>query len=276
MLTHLQYFIPQHLLSRIAGKLANSSQPWIKNFLIKRFIKAYPVDMSIAVHENPEDYPTFNEFFIRRLKQNLRPIISGEENIVCPVDGVVSEIGTLNKNQLVQAKNFYFDLETLLGGDKELAQVFYEGNFVTFYLAPKDYHRVHMPLSGQLNKIIYVPGKLFSVNHSTSENIPNLYSRNERVITLFHTKAGPMAVIFVGALLVGSIQMAWMEKSLRDNKIRLITEENAINLNKGAELGYFKMGSTVLILFANKKMKWLSGIKKNLSVKLGQLLGNVL
>jgi phosphatidylserine decarboxylase len=271
----LQKLIPQHLFSRGMGWLAQIRTPWIKNWMIHRFIRIYQVDMSAAIIENPESYPDFNHFFIRELKPSLRPIATDENGIISPVDGSIAQIGKVSKNQLLQAKGFYFDLETLLGGDSALAQLFYDGSFTTIYLAPRDYHRVHMPLTGKLVKSIYLPGKLFSVNKMTSEIIPELYARNERLVTLFDTTAGPMAVILVGAMIVGNIQTVWMNKPVRSNKPEITLPSTEIHLQKGAELGHFTLGSTVIVLFGKNKTTWSNEIHAESIVKIGQLLGNI-
>ena len=275
---YAQYLLPQHLLTSLMGCVAESQHPWFKNRLIHRFIKTYKVDMSEAAIENPEAYPTFNNFFIRQLKPGLRPIVQEVQAIASPADGTIAQIGQIHKNQLLQAKNFYFDLDTLLGGDSELTSTFYNGSFATLYLAPHNYHRVHMPLSGRLEKTIYVPGKLFSVNRITSSIIPQLYARNERLIALFATPAGPMAVILVGAIIVGSIQTVWMQQPMRTK--RIITEifsnkSDKIELNKGDELGHFQLGSTVILLFAQNKITWAPALTSTATIKFGQFLGKI-
>lgn len=273
---YLQYITPQRLLTVTMGWLARIRRPLrLKNWMINHFIKKYRVDMSAAILEDPTTYPDFNHFFIRHLKPALRPIVSGENNIASPVDGNIAQIGNINKNQLLQAKNFYFDLETLLGGDKELAQLFYDGSFATLYLAPRDYHRIHMPLSGSLVKSIYIPGKLFSVNRMTSELIPNLYSRNERLVTIFDTAAGPMAVILVGAMIVGSIQTVWMKQPIRSSHIQT-DSLTQLDLATGAELGHFKLGSTVILLYGKNKVEWNPSCHVDLTIKFGQLFGKVI
>lgn len=269
----IQYLLPHHLLAKFMGWLAECRTPWFKNFFIKRFIKRYNVDMTIAMVEDPDAYPTFNQFFIRQLKPQIRPIAAGEKDIACPVDGVIAQLGAVNKNQLLQAKYVYYDLETLLGGDTTLVQSFYDGSFITLYLAPNNYHRVHMPLSGKLQKTVYVPGSLFSVNRMTSDIIPNLYTRNERLISIFDTEAGSMAVILVGAMFVGSIQTVWMNAPVRASQKHTEIYPNHPVLTKGAELGHFKMGSTVIILYQKDKTAWLPSLHSNSSVELGQILG---
>ena len=188
----------------------------------------------------------------------------------------ISQLGSISKNQLLQAKDFYYDLETLLGGDPALSSLFYDGSFATLYLAPRDYHRVHMPLTGNLVKSIYIPGKLFSVNKMTSEIIPELYAQNERLVTLFNTTAGPMAVVLVGAMIVGNIQTVWMNEPVRSNKSQISLPSAEIHLRKGAELGYFTLGSTVIVLFGKNKAVWSNAIHAESNVKVGQLLGNII
>lgn len=273
---YMQYLLPHHMLTAIMGWLAHIRTPRIKNWMIRRFIKKYSVDMSLAMTGDLTQYPDFNRFFIRQLKPQLRPITTVPNAIASPVDGTIAQIGTLNKNQLLQAKGFYFNLETLLGGDTELANTFYNGSFATLYLAPRDYHRVHMPLTGTLTKSIFVPGKLFSVNKMTSEFIPSLYSRNERLITVFDTAAGPMIVILVGAMIVGSIQAIWMDQPIKLKQIQTTTHVPKIHLQTGDELGQFQLGSTVIILFQKNKIHWIPSFKHDSLVQFGQILGKMI
>ena len=205
----LQYCAPQKTLSRFVGILANCRWVWFKNWAIKRLIRKYHVDKSEALLENLDDYPTFNSFFTRRLKPELRPIAAGDKTIISPVDGCISQIGKIDGDTIFQAKKFHFSTTSLLGGSIEDAQLFHQGQFATVYLAPRDYHRVHMPLTGTLIKSTYIPGQLFSVNQFTTQSVPNLFARNERLYCLFETAAGPMAVILAGAMLVSSIKTVW-------------------------------------------------------------------
>lgn len=273
---YIQYLLPQHLISRSAGMLANSKNPSIKNTFIKKFIQLYKIDMAEAVIENPDNYANFNDFFIRYLKPELRMIDQAPQMIVCPADGKIAEAGNINKQLLLQAKGQYFDLTGLLGGDQALAKHFENGQFATVYLAPNNYHRVHMPISGELIKTIYIPGKLFSVNRMTSDLIPQLYSRNERFVAIFETAIGPVAIILVGAMIVGSMQTVWMKEPIRGNQIISETPGDRIVLEKGAELGHFKLGSTVIMLFGKDQMKWLPAVQTDVSVKFGQALGEIL
>lgn len=270
---YLQYFYPQHALTEVAGKFAESTSPTLKNLLIDRFISMYKVDMQSALISNPHDYATFNEFFTRKLKPELRPI-AANPSIASPVDGCVVQVGTINDTQLLQAKSFYFDLNTLLGNEEAQAKQFIDGSFATFYLAPRDYHRVHMPYTGRLLQTIYIPGKLFSVNNNSANYIPRLFTRNERIICFFETELGPMTVILVGAMIVGSMQMVWQKTALRSDHI--ITQqfaEQSLNFNKGEELGMFKLGSTVIVLFSKDKVVWSTNLKPNSHVNFGSEIG---
>lgn len=273
MLAYIQYILPQYGLTYVMGKMADWRTPWLKNYFIRRFIKTYDIDVSSADIQDLSQYPTFNSFFIRTLKAELRPIIAGEANVASPVDGAISQIGKIHKNQLLQIKHCYFDLESLLGGDTKLASTFYDGSFATLYLAPQNYHRVHMPLSGRLEKTIYVPGKLFSVNQDTSAYIPNLYSRNERLISIFSTQAGTLAVILVGAMIVGSIETVWLSSPVRSKKLTTTPYPQEISLLKGAELGRFKLGSTVILLFEKNQIEWNPALTSGSFIHFGQLIG---
>ena len=205
-----QYVTPQLAVSRLAGRLADSeSTPALKNRVIKWFIGRYGVNMSEAAEPDFTAYPTFNAFFTRALKPGARTIDPAPETLTSPVDGAISQIGQISTDRVFQAKGQSFSLTELLGGDDERAEPFREGEFATIYLSPKDYHRIHMPMAGTLKEMVYVPGKLFSVNPVTAENVPNLFARNERVACLFDTEAGPMAMVLVGAMIVGSVETTW-------------------------------------------------------------------
>jgi len=273
--TRYQSLLPQHSLSRFAGWIANCKQPWIKNRLIHGFIRHYQVDMTLAREENPNRYINFNHFFTRSLKTEMRPISSDTRDIVSPVDGTISQIGHIKKNQLIQAKKVNYNLQALLGGSAKIATQFQGGEFATFYLAPQDYHRVHIPYSGELKEMIYVPGRLFSVDDQTTKELPNLFVRNERVITLFSSSIGPMAVILVGAMLVGSISITWegvIVPALKRHIYHWHYLDNKISLLKGQEIGQFQLGSTVIILFAPNRMKWLTELSGK-KMKFGECIG---
>lgn len=273
-LTYLQYLLPQHCLSTLAGYLANIQEPRIKNMMINKFIKTYQIDMQAAAKQNANDYPTFNDFFIRLLKDGSRPIAPDIDQIVSPADGVIAQLGNINQDLLVQAKNMYFTLNSLLAYDMQSVDRYNGGKFATIYLAPHNYHRVHMPLTGKLIKTIYVPGKLFSVNKMTSSLIPNLYSRNERLICEFETAAGPMAVILVGALIVGSMQTTWMSEPMKNRKIITTQYPEGKVFEKGSEIGHFKLGSTVIILFGKDRSSWKTDIYPDLTLQYGEYIGN--
>lgn len=271
-----QYLAPQRALTAIAGWFGECRWVWLKNYLIHYFITRYDIDVDAALSARIEDYPNFNSFFTRQLKPELRPITQEPHAIASPVDGCVSQIGSIEDHSLLQAKGVHFDLTTLLGGFEQHAQPFRGGNFATLYLAPKDYHRVHMPLTGQLCETIYIPGSLFSVNQKTTLAVPHLFARNERLVCLFETTIGPMAIILVGAMLVGSINTVWGQTPPFARKI--VTQSyksDGITLEHGAELGHFKMGSTVIILFPKNKITWRQDIFENSIVQYGQLLGNI-
>jgi len=235
--------------------------------------------MSIAEQENPDDYKSFNAFFTRKIKKGVRKKITDDNFILSPIDGAISQIGYINKYQLLQAKNKNYTLEQLLGGDSDLADDFLNGSFATLYLSPRDYHRIHMPVTGRLIKSIYVPGNLFPVNQIGVENVEQLFSRNERFISIFETRLGLMAQIMIGAVLVGSMETVWLGEITPSKKRELtVTEytENPIKLNQGEEFGRFNMGSTVILLFQKEKLLWLPDIKKDHPIEVGQLLANTI
>ena len=280
----LQKALPHHFISRGAHYIAESEQSWIKNQLISLFIKYFKVNMQEAEEENPVLYESFNAFFTRKLKVDVRPLPDKKSAIISPVDGTVSQIGDITENnRIIQAKKHHYNLNELLGDNRELSQKFRAGRFATIYLAPKDYHRVHMPVTGTLRKMIHVPGRLFSVNQVTADHIPNLFARNERVIFLFDTAVGPLAMIMVGAMVVGSVETVW--HGTVTPKHRGITtydyyapaqikKQEKITLQLGEEVGCFKLGSTVIMLFAKESMRWLDNISANSTVQMGQVIGD--
>lgn len=272
-LVSLQYLIPQHLLSRLVGLLANCRWMWLKNLMIDWFIKHYQVDMSIAEKPHGKNYATFNEFFVRKLKANTRPISAEPGDIISPVDGVLNQWGEIAQGKLIQAKGFDYSLDALLARSK-FTQNFREGQFMTLYLSPKDYHRVHMPLDGELLEMVYVPGSLFAVNQATTCQIPAVFAKNERVLCMFETSRGKMAVILVGAMLVASINTAWAGK-VTPNKNKSIKSEcyEGVKLQQGEEMGYFSMGSTVIVLFEPQKVCWEASLVLDQSIKYGQKIG---
>ncbi|HEC84926.1 MAG: phosphatidylserine decarboxylase [Candidatus Parabeggiatoa sp. nov. 2] len=272
LLTLPQYLIPQHLLSRLILKLTRLQMGAVTHWAIRRFIKHYSVDMNVAQSPEVRDYASFNQFFTRVLKPTARPLAEAE--IISPVDAVISQIGQIDNGSLLQAKGRYFQLNELLGGHAKMVNLFKQGLFCTLYLSPKDYHRIHTPATGRLTDMIYVPGRLFSVNQRTSRVVPNLFARNERVICLFETEFGPMALILVGALFVGSIETVWAG-TVAPNRLSQIehwrySEEMAQILHRGAEMGRFNMGSTVIVLLDANHLAWLSSLPAQTKVLMGQ------
>lgn len=274
----LQYLIPQHALSRAAGWLANTSIKWIKDPFTRWFVKRYDIDMSEAVETDPCAYSSFNNFFTRALKEGARPIDAEENSIVFPADGAISQLGDIRHGRVFQAKGQDYSLVELLGGDAELAKPFQDGKFATVYLSPKDYHRVHMPLTGTLKTMIHVPGDLFSVNDVTAENVPRLFSRNERAVCLFDTEAGPMAVILVGAMIVASIETVWAGQVAPVAKTVSTTHygsQKDIKLEKGEEMGRFKLGSTAIVLFGPEVMDWDQALQAASPTRMGEAMGKL-
>lgn len=266
----LQYPLPQHALSRLTGRFAQCDKPWVKNTLINAFIKRFNVDMSQAQEPSPSAYPTFNDFFTRALKPDARPL---GEGVLSPADGTLSQYGRLTTaGKLVQAKGHTYSAETLLGGDKTLADEFLDGSFATVYLSPRDYHRVHMPVTGTLREMIYVPGRLFSVNQATANYVPGLFARNERLVCIFDTEHGPMAMVLVGAMIVAAIETVWSGQvtPLSGHPQRMRFGQPVV-LEKGAEMGRFKLGSTVVMCFA--KPVTFDNHSLGTNVQMGQTLG---
>ncbi|WP_339648924.1 archaetidylserine decarboxylase [Halopseudomonas pelagia] len=272
-----QYLLPQHLLSRLAGCLANCTWAWVKNPFIGWFIKRYGVDMQEAEQTDPLAFACFNDFFTRALKPGARPLAPELDSILCPADGTISQLGKIEHGRLFQAKGQSFSVLELLGGNPEHAALFQGGEFATVYLSPKDYHRVHMPCGGTLTDMVYIPGKLFSVNQITAENVPELFARNERVACLFDTNHGPMAVVLVGAMIVASVETVWA--GLVAPPTRQLKAERygqaAPTLERGAEMGRFKLGSTAIVLFGPGHAAWDPAMRAGAAVSMGQALGKL-
>ena len=270
-----QYLLPQHGVSRLILAATRVRTRWFKDWIIRGFLKLYRVDMTEAVETDPYRYATFNEFFTRALKDGARAIAGEDDVIACPVDGFVSEAGTIDQDRLLQAKGRYYRLTELLAA-QPWASRFEGGSFATIYLAPFNYHRVHMPLRGKLRETVFVPGRLFSVNAVTAQHVPGLFARNERVLTLFDTAFGQFALVLVGALNVGSMATVWAG-DITPAARRVIAKVPAppTMLEKGAELGRFNMGSTVILLFEPNRARWLSEVHAGSTVRLGQPLGVV-
>ena len=273
----IQYPLPHHLLSKLMYLVTRCQWSPLKNALIRFVIKRFDVDMSIAADPEPTNYRHFNEFFTRPLKSDARPIAAEPNAIACPVDGAISQLGPIRDGRIFQAKGHDYSLKTLLGGIDHLHERFSDGQFATIYLSPRDYHRIHMPLSGTLTETVYVPGRLFSVNPATTRAIPGLFARNERLVTIYETEYGPMAVILVGAIFVAGIETIWSgnygDKTFRH--FEHLSRDNLpdLTLEKGAEMGRFNMGSTVIVLFGPNQMEWSAALQADRAVSMGQLLG---
>ena len=272
-----QYIMPQHGLTAFAGCVANVKNSRVKNYIIHRFIKKYGVNMGEALIEDPEAYACFNDFFIRHLKPECRPL--AQADILSPVDGCVSEIGMINEGQLVQAKGREYSVEELLACDKTTAEQYVQGKFATLYLSPKDYHRIHMPIKAELKSMTYIPGALFSVQPTTARVVPKLFARNERLAVFFETKTGPMAMVLVGAAIVGAIGTSWHGDLKRAKKTVHFDYTNG-SLDKvfaqGEEMGFFKLGSTVVLLFANgEKVQWRKNLTAGSAIRFGEAIGDI-
>lgn len=270
----LQYVLPKHLITLFAGKFANHRGGSLTTTVIAWFVKRYHVNMDEAENSDIGSYTTFNDFFTRQLKQGVRPF--AQTAFICPVDGTISQFGNIKINQIFQAKNHYYSTLALVAGNVPLASHFENGNFVCLYLSPKDYHRIHMPCDGILKSMIYVPGDLFSVNPITAENLPNLFARNERVVCEFDSANGKLAIVLVGATIVGSIATVWHGViSPRSKEIRRWNYSGQeITLKQGEEMGRFLLGSTVVILFEKNAIQFNTEWQPALSIRLGEMMGD--
>jgi phosphatidylserine decarboxylase len=270
------YPLPHHAVSRLTFWLTRIRTPWFKNLLIRAFSAHFAVDWSEALYQRPEDYVHFNDFFTRALRDGARPIEADATAVICPADGHISQIGAIDEDAVFQAKGHQFSVTTLLGGDSSRAQQFRNGSFATVYLSPRDYHRVHMPLTGRLRETVYVPGRLFSVAPHTTRTVPGLFARNERLVSMFDTDAGPMAMVLVGAINVAAIETVWAGLVTPPPRKQIEVknhQEAGITLERGAEMGRFNMGSTVILLFADKRVDWQQGLRAEQPVQMGQRLG---
>ena len=275
----LNHILPKKALTELAGWGASRRGGWLTKAVIDAFVWFYKVDMAEASKPHTGSYRTFNDFFVRPLKEGARPVDPDASLLALPCDGAISQLGRITGDQIFQAKGHYYTLQALLAGNDELAEKFIDGEFVTTYLAPRDYHRVHMPCNGILREMIYVPGDLYSVNPLTARNIPNLFARNERVICVFDTDHGPMVQILVGATIVGSIETVWAgtvtpprEGVIKRWRYPSAEHDGAVVLLKGQEMGRFKLGSTVINLFAPDRIKLAESLEAESKTRLGQPL----
>ncbi|MDN3399535.1 archaetidylserine decarboxylase [Psychrobacter sp. APC 3426] len=271
LFTTLQQLVPQQQLSKVAGRLAASRHPYVKRTFIRSFAKAYNVSLDEYERQSLNAYESFNDFFTRELKEDARPIDATGHGIVSPADGIISQLGQIDDHKLLQAKGRYYDVGQLLA-DSEDGSYFADGSFATVYLAPSNYHRVHMPFSGTLTKTRYVPGTLFSVNNTTAANVPDLFARNERLVCLFDTAYGKAAVVMVGAMIVAGIETVATGKITRTEDIQ--EADHDMKLEKGDELGRFYLGSTaIVVLPKGAEAAWQDSMQANSVVQMGQLLG---
>jgi len=273
LLASLFYILPHHAISWLMFKLARIRWAPLKNFIIRSYTNLNPVKMHEAVEEDMFAYESLNAFFTRALKPECRPFDDDEKNWLCPVDGSVSQAQAINDGRIFQAKGQEYSLLELVGGNKELEKVFKNGQFATLYLSPRDYHRIHMPATGTLKHMQYIPGRLFSVATYVVDNIPRLFARNERCVCYFETEQGPMAMILIGAINVSAIETVWHGLITSDAKKikRFDYSEKNIVLNRGEEMGRFNLGSTVIVL-ATDEMKIDSAMTAEAEIKLGQCL----
>ena len=273
-----QYLIPQHLLSHGMHWLTRRQAGWLKDAVISRFIRSFDVDMQQAIQADARRYPTFNAFFTRALRPEARPICDAADSIASPVDGTVSQLGSIENGRLFQAKGHDFGLTDLLGGQASDSAVFENGSFATLYLSPKDYHRIHIPLDARLQRMIYIPGRLFAVKPSTVRSVPGLFARNERVVCLFESSAGPMAVVLVGAIFVGSIETVWSgELTPAPRRIPAAWDyhDEQTEFRKGDEIARFNMGSTAILLFGPGRCNWDTALAPGSTVRMGEQVATI-
>ena len=268
----LQYLLPQRLLTRIAGALARNET--LAGLLIRLFIRRYRVDMSEARNPDPASYRSFNEFFTRPLKAGARPLEQQESTVLCPADGALSQSGTIGET-LVQAKGIEFATASLLGGDESLARELVGGSFMTIYLSPRDYHRVHLPLAGKLLRSRYIPGKLFSVNDASTALIPGLFRRNERLVSVFDGDCGRFVLIMVGAMIVAGIRTVWDEAGSPGKPEQSFADRDLI-FAAGEEVGRFQLGSTVILLFPPGAVEFEAGLAPGDSLRMGRSIGRII
>ncbi|MCG7897405.1 MAG: archaetidylserine decarboxylase [Candidatus Thiodiazotropha weberae] len=277
----LQYLLPHHFLSALMHKLTRVELKPVKDMIIRSIVDWYNVNLQEAMESDPSRYRSFNDFFTRALRPDARPVTQLAHEIASPADGTLSQAGDIESGYLFQAKGHDYALFELLGGDQEMTSLFEEGHFATIYLSPRDYHRLHMPLAGKLRKMVHVPGRLFSVNETTCRKVPRLFARNERVICLFDTEAGPMAMILVGAIFVSSIETVWAG-TVTPTRLRVSSwdynqqqQPDSVDLEKGEEMGRFNMGSTVILLFGKDAVEWSETFTPGSPVKMGRAIAEL-
>ncbi|MDP2370814.1 archaetidylserine decarboxylase [Rhodoferax sp.] len=270
-----QYLLPKQALTVLAGKAAGARAGKLTTAVINWFIQRYGVNMAEAANPDTASYATFNEFFTRELKANARPL--APTDLICPVDGAISQFGVIERDQIFQAKGHHYSTTALVGGDAALGAQFVDGSFATLYLSPRDYHRIHMPCDGRLLRMVYVPGALFSVNPTTARGVPGLFARNERVVCVFESAHGPFVLTLVGATIVGSMATVWhgVVNPPRPGKVREWRyEDQPIELKQGQEVGRFLLGSTVVMLFPNKPIRFNPAWSAGRAIRLGESMAD--
>lgn len=271
-----QYLLPKQALTRLAGRLAAAEAGTLTTSVIRWFVGRYGVDMNEAAEPDIAAYKSFNEFFTRPLKAGARPL--ADADFLCPVDGAISQFGAIERDQIFQAKGHSYSTTALLGGDRELAARFENGQFATLYLSPRDYHRIHMPCAGRLTRMIHVPGALFSVNPTTARGVPGLFARNERVVCIFEGEHGPFALVLVGATIVGSMATVW-QGTINPPRPGVVREwrydgDTTVNLEKGQEMGRFLLGSTVVMAFPRSCLQFNPDWAPARAIRMGEAMGS--
>ena len=270
-----QYLLPKQALTALAGRIASAQGGKMTTRLIEWFVARYQVNMLEAANPDAASYLTFNEFFTRALKKGARPLARAD--LICPVDGAISQFGSIAQDQIFQAKGHHYSTTALVGGDAALAEKFKDGHFATLYLSPRDYHRIHMPCDGRLTRMIYVPGALFSVNPTTARGVPGLFARNERVVCVFESPRGPFVLTLVGATIVGSMATVWhgVVNPPRTSQVREWTyDDKPVLLAQGQEMGRFLLGSTVVMLFPRGPLLFNAAWAPGRTIRLGEEMGN--
>lgn len=269
-----QYLLPKQALTTLAGRVACAQDGRFTPQLMRWFVRRYGVNMEEALNPNLASYKSFNDFFTRALREGARPL--ADSDFICPVDGAISQFGAIEHDQIIQAKGHRYSTTALVGGDRTLAAQFEHGSFATLYLSPRDYHRIHMPCDGRLQRMIYVPGALFSVNPTTARGVPGLFARNERVVCVFESAHGPFVLVLVGATIVGSMATVWhgVVNPPRSRKVwELRYDDREIVLKKGEEMGRFLLGSTVVMLFPRGVIEFNPEWTAARAIRMGEAMG---
>lgn len=269
-----QYLLPKQALTRLMGALAGMEGGALTTRVIRWFVRRYGVDMAEAADPDVRNYASFNDFFTRALKVGARPLAHGD--LLCPVDGSISQFGPIEDDQIFQAKGHRYSTTALLGGDAAMAQRFRNGHFATLYLSPRDYHRIHMPCAGTLVRMVHVPGALFSVNPTTARGVPGLFARNERVVCHFDSPQGPFVLVLVGATIVGSMATVWhgVVNPPRPGRLRAWDyAPGQVTLARGAEMGRFLLGSTVVLLFPAGRTRFNPAWQPGGAIRMGEAMG---